>query len=203
MKDLIYDFRTKALGNWRKWGPIVMIVEALDKRITDLRDVINENTHRTEKWAEETDKQITALEESRFEVHNHKPIFERLTKLEFGRDNLMKRMDAQEAPSPLLLDLVQRVCALDSGSDYEVHSVCEGCKSEDFCKRPEHMDFGEGQPFYYREKRTCGECAKPWHREGTFKIACMDCPTHDGRRRTSPGYLSPNANACPNFEAIK
>lgn len=46
-------------------------------------------------------------------THNHKPIFDRLSAL--------------ECPSPLMLDLVQRVCRLDGGSDCEVHH-CGECK---------------------------------------------------------------------------
>lgn len=134
MKE-IDDFRTWAVhGNFRKWARVLAALEALAGRIGKL--LMEFRQHETQQAYEDfkLDKRITALEEK----HNHKPIFDRLSALEKQAkpfdgwfENLHERINRIECPSPLLLDLVKRVCALDVGTDYEVHEKrplsCRDC----------------------------------------------------------------------------
>lgn len=113
----------------RPWRDrVIDVFEALDARLTALAE--ESYRHYGDSFGE-VEQRLSALEEK----HNHKPIFDRLSALEDSArldrsaiDNLQERMHHQECPSQLMLDLVKRVCALDDGSDYEVHPhTCAEC----------------------------------------------------------------------------
>lgn len=135
----------------------------------------------------------------------------RLSEVGTNLDNLQERMHRLECPSPLLLDVVQRLCALDGGSDYEVHekpySCCEGC-AEYPCERDDWMLSvfrGDERAYCYREKKTCGECRYPWSREHFGRpeqwVLVCDRVHEEETVGTELERVTRSRKACPNFEA--
>lgn len=182
-------------------------IDKLDKRIFKLEGGIVANANALADLEYRHLKRIEALEEK----HNHKPIFDRLDELAEANntnadrtedrlsalekqakpfdgwfENLHKRMSHQECPSPLLLDLVQRVCALDGGSDYEVHekplSCCEGCANKECGIRGRYG--GDRRPCCYQLQFGLHSCCV-----GCINWPCPECQVpesiDDFRRRVA------------------
>lgn len=161
---------------------VLNVFEALDKWITDNREVANDNTLRVIKKHQEFDRRISKLEGgivasadalSDLEYRHLKRI-EALEASKKYHDEEIRKLRGQVAGLALAAgEDGHRITALEEAKDINGRHIdelmhhyhegdsqprwwiegnnttplpcCEGCASESFCKRPEHMDFGKGQ----------------------------------------------------------
>lgn len=143
-------------------------------------------------------QRIIALEESRFEVHNHKPIFDRLDALESDNE---AGSEASERYRKKFINCEGRLLSLEQVTG--IQDRCDGCDKIDECdhSRSKVCNLGgNGHPTCY-VKQTCGRCKKPyWH---TMASNCGLCNLHPSVKGGNPYAIGQTDEACPSFEAVE
>jgi hypothetical protein len=120
-------------------------------------------------------------------------------------DELAKRISKLERPSPMLLDAMNRLHAIDGQGNGDVDpppTVCEGCIENPPCFCGESWEGPEEHPPCYVEKDTCGTCKHPFRKEGC-SMPCFNNPTCAQTNYEKPIWVCEGSTACPNHKPLK